>query len=163
MPLVIADTSLLVAFSGIDRLDVLQGVFPDVTISPAVLIELEDGDWKEATAALRAIRAGGSIRIQDVASISLPIAPPASLGAGELQVLSLAFQLRKSALIDDGQACRFAERIAVPVIRSLAILARAKEIELIEAVRPLVTGMVQNGIRFSPEVISSFLAAMGES
>ena len=163
MPLVIADTSLLVAFSGIDRLDVLRSVFPDVAIPPAVLSELEDGDWKEATAALLAIRAGDWIRIQHVASISLPIAAPASLGAGELQVLSLAFQLRKSALIDDGQACRFAERIAVPVIRSLAILARAKEIALIEAVRPLVTGMVQNGIRFAPEVISRFLAAMGES
>jgi predicted nucleic acid-binding protein len=163
MPLVIADTSLLVAFSGIDRLDVLRGVFPAVAIPSAVLSELEAGDWKEATAALRAIGAGDWIRIQDVASISLPIAPPASLGAGELQVLSLALQLHKSALIDDGNACRFAERIGVPVVRSLAILARAKEVELIEAVRPLVTGMVQNGIRFSPEVISRFLAAMGES
>jgi predicted nucleic acid-binding protein len=163
MPLVIADTSLLVAFSGIDRLDVLQGVFPEVAIPPAVLVELEVGDWKEATAALRAIRAGDWIRMQHAASISLPVAAPASLGAGELQVLSLAFQLGKSALIDDGQACWFAARIAVPVIRSLAILARAKEIELIEAARPLVIGMLQNGIRFSPELISRFLATMGES
>jgi predicted nucleic acid-binding protein len=163
MPPAVADTSLLVAFSAIERLDVLCGVFPGITIPAAVLNELEAGDWKEASAVLREIRAGTWIRVVPVPAFSFPIVPPANLGAGELEVLRLASYANTTALIDDSAACRFAERIGVPVVRSLAILARAKYLGSIQAVRPLVEGMVDHGIRLSPDLVSRFLKGLGES
>jgi predicted nucleic acid-binding protein len=163
MPIVVADTSLLVAFSAIEQLEVLRGVFSAVAIPFAVLNELEAGDWKEASGVLREVRAGIWIRVAPVPTFSFPIIPPASLGAGEIEVLRLAAYTKTSALIDDGAACRFAGRVGVLVVRSLAILARAKHRGSIEAVRPLVEGMVDHGIHFSPELVYCFLEAMGES
>jgi predicted nucleic acid-binding protein len=99
--------------------------------------------------------------VEPVQAYSFPIVPPANLGAGELEVLRLAACAHTTALIDDSAACRFAERVGVPVVRSLAILARDKHLGSIETVRPLVEGMLDHGIRLSPDLLSRFLKELG--
>lgn len=163
MPIAAADTSLLIAFSAIDRLDVLRGVFPEIGIPPAVVRELEAGDWKEAETVLRAIRLGTWMRVESARTPVFAVVPPANLGAGELEVLSLASPAGWTALIDDSDARKFAARIGVPVVGSLGIVARAKSLGLITAVRPLVEEMVGHGIHFHPDLISRFLQELGES
>ena len=162
MPALPADTSHLVAFSAIDRLDVLRGVIPEVTIAAAVVAELEAGVWKEAEAILREIRRNTWIRIAPACAVAFPVIPPPKLGAGEVETLRLAFSLKLSALVDDRDARRFAERIGVQAVGSLGILVRAKALGLIGAVRPLVEDMLVHGIHLRPELVSGVLAAEGE-
>src|SRR5580765_4415457 len=161
MPAPPADTSHLVAFSAIDRLDVLRGIFPEVTVPLAVMAELEAGEWKEAEAVLREIRLNTWMRIGPVCAEAFPVAPPARLGAGEIETLRLAFSWKLNALVDDREARRFAARIGVKVVGSLGVLVKAKALGLISAVRPLVEGMLDHGIRLNSELVSHVLSGEG--
>ena len=130
----------------------------EIVIPPAVVRELEAGDWKEAATVLREIRLGTWMRVESARTAVFAVTPPANLGAGELEVLNLASSSGWTALIDDSDARRFATRIGVSVVGSLGVVARAKSLGLIDAVRPLVEGMLDHGIRFHPDLVSRFLA-----
>jgi len=162
MPTAIADTSPLIAFSAIRRLDVLRSVFTAITIPLAVARELEAGDWKEAQVVLREIRSETWISQECVESAAFALMPPANLGAGELEVIRLASSSGLTALIDDSDARKFATQIGVSTVGSLGILARAKSLGSIQAVRPLVEGMLGCGIYLGPALVSSFLANQKE-
>lgn len=114
--------------------------FMEIAIPPAVVRELEAGDWKEAVTVLREIRLGTWLRVESARTAVFAVTPPANLGAGELEVLNLASSSGLTALMDDSDARRFATRMGVAVVGSLGIVARAKSLGLIKSVRPLVEG-----------------------
>ena len=65
-------------------------------------------------------------------------------------------------LLDELTGRKVAESLQLPVIGSVGILIRAKQMQLIPAVRPLLEQMVQRGVRYSQRFVTSILRQIGE-
>lgn len=163
MSTAVADTSVLVAFSGVHRLDILRRRYAEIAIPRAVFDEvITDGDgWVEAADVQAALREGDWIRIEDVSTV-IPIRFPPRLGAGEREAILLARTMNLPLLADDRLARRIAAANGVVVEGTLGILASAKQAHFIPSTRPIILAMLANGIRFADDLLSHFFQTMNE-
>ena len=158
-----ADTSFLIAFSAIQRMDLLRAAVGEVWIPPAVYEELvTDGEgWMNARQAQSEVHGGEWLRRWTVPFACLP-SSSAKLGKGELEAVSLAFHNQGVCLVDERRGRAFAKSVGVRVVGSLGVLARCKKSGLIPAVTPLVRAMEESGIYRDPELVVQFLADLNE-
>ena len=163
VPKTIADTSVLVAFSGVQRLDIVRHRYAEIVVPPAVFDEIvTNGEgWTEAADVQAAFREGNWIKIGDLSG-GISIRFPPRLGAGEREAILLARALGLPLLVDDRLARRIAAANGVAVEGSLAILASAKRAGLIPSTKPIVLAMVENGIRFADDLLGQFFQTMNE-
>ncbi|MCW3133672.1 MAG: hypothetical protein N2V78_05020 [Methanophagales archaeon] len=74
------------------------------------------------------------------------------LGEGEIEAIVLAQELGAFLLIDDAKARKEAERIGVECIGTLRILKEAKEMGLIERVKPIILALSFRSMEKAPIV-----------
>jgi uncharacterized protein len=162
--LIAADTSPLVAFSGIDRMDILKALFPRVIIAREVADEIaSDGmRWLQADAVRKEIESAGWLGVEheDFPMIAYPYS---KLSKADVATVSLAKHRGVSLLMDDRRGRDFAAKNQVQVFGSLGVLLRACQSGILPAIKPLISGMEMNGIRFAPNIIQEILAHAGES
>ena len=85
------------------------------------------------------------------------------LDAGEREVLALAVERpRCLALLDDGQARRYATRLGVTFTGTLGVLIRAKRDGLLDQVRPCIEQLQALRFRIAPALRESVLRTVGE-
>lgn len=146
----VADSSVLIAYQEIGYLDLLQVLFHELIVPPAVAHEI--------TPSLR--------KLPDWVTIVHPSSVHAGaegLDAGEQQAISLALEISaKSVLLDDLPARRRAEEMRLPVIGSVGILLIAKDHGYIESVRPYMDSMRATSLYLSDRVYEGILRAAGE-
>jgi uncharacterized protein len=148
---IVADASVLIAFSETELFHLLKVQFHSLVVPPAVVREVtpalgEIPDW------ITEIRPS---RIHEAAE---------RLDAGEREALSLAIELSASRLlIDDLQGRRVAEQLHVPIIGSVGILLAAKEHGHIEKVRPHMDAMRRSSLYLKDSVYVGILQAAGEA
>jgi predicted nucleic acid-binding protein len=97
-------------------------------------------------------------------ALAKPLDPVAraNLGAGEAAVIELALQERvPRVVIDERRGRRTALAVGLEVTGSLGLLGRAKELGLVDGVRPYVEALRASGW-YDAAIIERFLAAMGE-
>jgi uncharacterized protein len=161
MAVLISNTSPLVAFSAIDRLDLLRGIFNEVLIPPAVRHELFPvREWTNARAVQQVISAGTWILVEQ---------PPTSLrpelvrlGDGEAEAIAMALEKKLPVLVDDLRARKIARSLGLEVVGSLGVLARSKETKCIPAVKPIIEAIQRAGIYFDDKLIRQFIIGLGE-
>jgi hypothetical protein len=151
--LVVSDASPLIALGQVGELRLLQGLFGEVVIPPAVAREVAPGvalpSWVK-TRALQQPVAGEILR--------------ASLGAGESEAISLAQELRAEwLLLDELPGRRLAQALGLRVAGTLGLLNRAKEKGLLAAVRPHVEALVRGGFYATPALVARILREAGEA
>ena len=147
----VSDASPLIALHQIDRLELLHDLFA-MTVVPTVVAE-------EVAPSLGMLPRW--IGIQDADRIP-PF--PRRVDAGERAAIALAIQLASDAVILDDLAGRLAAaELGLRAIGSLGLLVRAKRMRLIEEVRPLMDGMVANGLFTSEQLRFEILNAAGET
>lgn len=136
-PLIISNTTPLINFAEIGRMDVLEALFTKLVIPPAVVSELTD---KRSLFPLAA-----QVPSLDFISVIAPKDQPwsRSLGAqlhpGEAESLVLALEnLGSLLLLDDLAAREFAASNALLYTGTLGCLAEAKKRGLIAKVAPLM-------------------------
>jgi len=154
MAAVVADTSPLIALHQLGRLSLLQRIFGEIYIPPAVARELSPG-------------------VPDLPSwivvrgLAQPIASEilrASLGAGESEAMSLALEVKAELLIvDDRPARRLALNLGISVAGTAGILLRAKQLGFVPEVRPLLDEIIRRGFRLSPAIREKALDDAGEA
>jgi predicted nucleic acid-binding protein len=158
--IVIADSDPLIALAGVACLHLLPRLYPRVVAPHAVIDEvmaginvptgddiLEQAPWLERV---------GAPTQGDTLSIAL--------GRGEAEAIALARQYPESLLlIDDRQARRAASAIGLRATGSSGVLVRAKAESLIEAVKPRLLAMRQNGYYLSDRVIQRACQMAGET
>jgi predicted nucleic acid-binding protein len=157
----ISDSSPLILFSRIGRLDTLQALYEEIVIPPAI--------WREVVTA-GANRAGTS----EVAeanwihqqAVSMAVVPERfrGLDSGELEVILLAtsWVTPIPVLLDDGPARRLAQKAGMFVIGSAGIVGRAKELGLVTAVRPMLAELQNAGLFLGPSAERTLLEQIGE-
>jgi predicted nucleic acid-binding protein len=153
MAAVVADASPLIALHQIDHLELLERLFAQVEIPPAVA--------REAAPSLPVLPSWILVRqlSQPIDSLVLR----AALGRGEAEALALAQQTRAElVIIDDRPARRLALNLGLSVAGTAGILARAKRAGFILAVRPLIEQLLRLGFRISPAIIEQVLADADE-
>lgn len=160
----VADTSILVAFSAIHRLDLLQNVFPEVAVPRAVFREIvTDGHgWVQAADIQRELVRARWISAREVLNRSRVESYRLELGAGESEVIVLALETNLTALIDDRRARDVSRREGIKVIGTLGILGRNKQRGYITAAGTLVREMQKEGIYFGVQLIKRFLRDLDE-
>lgn len=154
MAAVVADTSPLIALHQIGQLQLLERLFGEILVPPAVAREAAPS-LPEPPAWIRTVTP-----TQPIGSEVLR----ASLGPGESEALSLALELRADIVIlDDRQARRLASGLGLHVAGTGGILLRAKRAGFIPAVRPLLGQLIGFDFHLSQAILDEILDEAGEA
>jgi predicted nucleic acid-binding protein len=126
MPIVVADTSVLINFLKIDRMDLL-GRYPGrLLATDHVESELADDYPEQKARYATAVTAGvlDTCSVTDPAEVSLflRLAPGVRLGAGECSAIAVALSRGYGVAIDDNRAISVALREAAVVGAKLTVL-----------------------------------------
>ncbi|HEX6818169.1 MAG TPA: DUF3368 domain-containing protein [Ktedonobacterales bacterium] len=154
--LVVSDTTPLINLVGIGLLDLLPQVYGSVSVPQAVADEF----------ATKAASSDPDLThlpwLTIVDGITVDCALP-KLGLGEAAGISLAkAQEAQLVLIDERKARRVALSQGLQVAGTLAVLVRAKNQGLIQAIKPYIQTMETQGRRFSEVLIDQVLKGIGE-
>jgi predicted nucleic acid-binding protein len=163
MSTAISNSSPLIAFSAIERLDLIQCVFNSIIIPQAVDQEVNT----PVTPLTTQTRIWKPIRADWIAVVPVKESPTlatlrASLGAGEAEAIILADERHLPLLLDDLPARKMALRMNLSPVGSLGILARCKYSGAIREVKPLVQELQNAKIFYADWLIQKFLNDMGE-
>jgi hypothetical protein len=154
---IVLDSGPLVALARADALDVLAA-FPDSFVAPLqVRFELEAGAER------------GHVVIDTPSVVYLPLADAlnplalAELGAGEAAVIQHALEQRIGVVgIDERKGRRAARAVGLTVTGTLGLLARAKILGVLSALRPIVERMQARGVWFDEDLVERGLVPLGE-
>lgn len=139
---IIVDTSVLIALEKIDLLPILCKIYEEVI--------LPDGVAKEF----------GSINIschstQKVESkLANFLTHDSNLGRGEAEVIALAYETGKRALLDDLKARKVAIDLGLSISGSIGVLLKAEKLSLIESAAKKVQELKEKGFYVSDELLS---------
>ncbi|MCS6908190.1 MAG: DUF3368 domain-containing protein [Anaerolineales bacterium] len=144
-----------------DRLSLLEALFGEVHIPPAVYREALAKSGAESQrldeALARYIRVSQALELSpDLESVVR------GLGAGEQQAIVLAHHLGALLLMDERLGRSAARRLGVRVAGVAGVLIRAKEAGLLSQVRPLLEAMRREGYWLSDAVLDTAARLAGE-
>ena len=130
----LADSGPLIAFSRINRLELLDELFLKIIVPPAI--------WNEVT--IRGKGLPGAHEVSEVSWIKIQAPDPQLVkslsilvDAGEAEAIALAQTTSDCIiLLDDSRARRVAERLNIKQIGTVGLLLRAKRKGLIDKLRP---------------------------
>lgn len=156
---IVVNSTPLVAFWAIGRLDILRSLFGEIMIPPAVREEFLS---TEKETRRKTLRDESWIRVIELKSPNR-IGAFATLDEGEAQVLVLAEEQNASlVLIDERKARRYAERLKLPLSGTLGILLLAKEERIIPVIAPLLKAIQEAGLYLHNELVEQVLHMAGE-
>ena len=150
---VVADSSVLIALAQIAQLPLLERLYAEVVISPAVRSEVAPSlpnlpPWIHTQVLQRPLDSR-------VAA--------AALDPGETEAISLALETgAESVILDDLPARRLAKDLGLAVIGTAGVLFAAKQRGFIPAVRPPLDALRAAGFRLRKDVYEEILKAAGE-
>lgn len=149
--LAVLDSSALIIFHQIDRLDLLQELLQDFIAPPAVA--------REIAPSLGALPHWVVVR-QPATIPGLA----ASLDPGEREAIALAVLLDPDVVVLDELAGRRREKqLGLNVIGSAGLLVRARRLGLIDAVQPELDAMISRGLYVSRTLYREILESAGET
>jgi predicted nucleic acid-binding protein len=158
----ISNSSPLILYARIGRLELLRDVFTQIFVPQAVYDEIVVAGVNRPGAT--AIWAASWVSIQAIAQWPTDQPMLAALGAGEAQAIILALQLGKqiAVLLDDEKGRRVARQLGIRVYGSAGVLVLAKEGGMISLVRPVLDELRAAGLYLSDPTYNRALALAGE-
>jgi len=159
--IVISDTSVISGLIKIRKLSLLQKVFSEVIIPPEVqseLKELERFDYD-----LSIFKKADWILIRTPEDKKLIAQLEQVLDRGEAEAIALAKELKADfVLIDEKKGRSAAEQQGLNVVGLIGILVRAKRLNFIVHIKPLLDGLIKHNFRISSTLYESVLKKVGE-
>lgn len=146
---VIADTSCLILLDKIGELQLLQLLFEKVTITEQIFEEFGQQlpDW---------------FTIRSVEKVSFQHA--LDLDIGEASAITLALELDSVLLVlDDYKARKVAEKAGLDITGTLGLFLKAKNINIIDSVKPLLEKIQLTNFRYSKKIFEQILSLAGET
>lgn len=161
--LTICNTTPLINLASIGRVDLLESLFGEVIIPPAVMVELlaKESIFPAAASAAR----HHPFRVMNSPHPLLVRGFQASVHPGEAECLALAMERPGSMLLLDDLAARsLAEANGLRFTGTLGILAEAKARKLVDAVGPLLVELRHSARFWLPNRLEQhLLATLGET
>ena len=157
MPRVVANTTPLIAFAKVDRLDILHRLYGVLLIPEAVLSEV-----KYEPARTRVCEASW-IRVVPIKDVERRRMFSARLHAGEVDVMILAQEEGADlVLMDDNAAKKTAKIMGFSVTGTFGVLLRAKREGIIDSVSELADAIIADGFYASEGLRRLVLKMAGE-
>jgi uncharacterized protein len=149
--LAVSDASPLIALHQLGRLALMQGLFSEVVVPPAVAREVAP-----------------SLRTLPFWVLEIQAPPLRGLtgprGVGERAAIALAAHLSADSIVmDELPGRRAAARLGLNVVGTLGLLVRAKRRGLIESVQPEMDALIASGLYVSEHVYHNILGVADES
>jgi predicted nucleic acid-binding protein len=145
---VVTDSACLIGLEGIDRLDLLPGVFGPVLAPPAVIREFGiRPKWLEA---------------RDIGETTILAALRTVVDNGEAEAIALASEYKLRVILDDRQARAAARNLSIPFTGTIGLLLKAREIGLIEQIKPLLDDLARNDFHLADSLRREALRLAGE-
>jgi predicted nucleic acid-binding protein len=159
---VVSDSSPLILYSRIHRLDLLQAVFRDVLVPPAVDAEVVASGTNRAGAA--EVQAAAWIQLRSLANPRSVSALLSRLDDGEAEAIILAIELGGGVplLLDDLAGRRLARDRGLRVLGSPGMLVEAKTAGVILQVRPVLDELRTAGLWLGDTAYRELLALARE-
>ena len=156
---VIANTTPLIALADIGYLHLLKRLYGEIHIPQAVCDEIiddparsvvnENSDW---------------IIVDQISDTTQKKMYQAKLYAGEVEVMILAQEQNADlVIIDDNIAKKTAKYLGLQVTGTLGILLKSKQSGIIQAVKPILELLINDGLYIGEDVKEYVLNAAGES
>jgi uncharacterized protein len=162
LPIVVSDTSPIRALAHLDLLAVLETLFDQIVVPPAVDTELLHPPVGLPQVNVRKLV---FVEIQTPGNLDQVLKLMATLDPGESEALALALELKTSAiLIDEAAGREMARRLGLLPIGVLGTLVRAKQRGLISSVGALADRLKSElGFFISTPLRDEILRIAGES
>ena len=161
---IVSNTSPLLNLAIIDQLHLLHQQFPNILVPEAVTKELQlETNWL-GTIALQAAFSDGWIQSSPVNNRHLAQSLLLDLDKGEAEAISLALE-RSSPIIllDEREGRTAAKLLGLQPIGVLGILLRAKSLNAIIAIEPLIQKLKEDaGFFISTDLERAILQSAGE-
>jgi len=150
----VSNTGPLIALAKLDQLSLLEKLFGQIFIPPAVRRELLAKTGRE------------SARLDDAMASFIEVAPIHSLAPevkiatlrldlGEQEAVALAYERQALLVIDDRLGRAAARRLDLAITGLMGVLVRAKEEGMIQKVRPLLDQVRQQGYWLSDKALEA--------
>lgn len=149
MKVIIADTSCLIIYDRINKLEILQNTFEGLIVTKEVAEEYgELPDW---------------IKIRELEDEAQYLKLTKDLGKGEASSIALALEIKNSLLIlDEKKGRKIAEELGVEIIGSLGVLIKAKDKGIIKSVKEVLVLIEKTDFRISEVIKKKLLHEAGE-
>lgn len=147
---VIADTSCFILLDKIGEIELLRKTFSSITTTQTIATEFgkQLPDW---------------IIISPVQNISYQTLLELEVDAGEASAFALSVEYNSSLLIiDDLKARRLADKLLLNYTGTLGVILKAKELNLLSSVKPLLNKIQLTNFRFSEKVLNEILSIANE-
>jgi len=148
--IIISDTSCLILLSKIDELNLLGKLSENVFITP----EIKNEFTKDLPTWIK-VKKPTDKHYQRILEIDLD--------KGEASAIALSLDLQNSIIIlDDLKGRKIAEKLNLRYSGTFGLILRAKQVGLIEKVKPILAKIRQTNFRFSEELFEITLHEAGE-
>ncbi len=143
--IVISDTSTLILFQKIDEFILLQKVYSELITTPEIAEEFGEKlpDW---------------IKIQPVSDKKYQNFLETQVDYGEASAIALATEYDDVLLLlDDLKARKLATRLKFKITGTLGIIHKAKQMSIVDKVKPLIDKLLLTDFRVADNVIEEIL------
>jgi predicted nucleic acid-binding protein len=149
MKVIIADTSCLIIYDKINKLEILQRTFTELIVTREVSEEYgELPNW---------------IKIRDLEDEEQYLKLAENLGKGEASSIALALEIKSSLLIlDEKKGRKIAEELGIEIIGSLGVLIKAKDKGIIKSIKEVLALIEKTNFRISEAIKKKLLNEAGE-
>lgn len=159
--IVVVNATPIIALSFIQKLNLLQVLYGEVLIPPAVQLEVLAGGQNKV--GIAELGQASWIRV-------MPLKDPrradllSDLDRGEAEVIALAQEINADlVIIDERLARRHVKRLGLALTGVVGVLLKAKEQGFIQEIRPFLEQLRLNGIRLNDALIEEALTLVGEN
>lgn len=150
---VVVNTTPLIALAEIGKLHLLRDLYGEISIPNAVFEEI-----KSEPAYTEVCNASAWINVVSVDTSDKKNMLSSRLHAGEVEVIQYAGDSSADLVVLDDQLARKTARfLGLTITGTMGILIKAKEKGYIQAVKPIMEKLIQNGLFISPEVQAAVL------
>lgn len=147
---IISDTSTLIIFDKIGRLDLLQKVYGELITTPEVAKEYGENlpNW---------------IKVQSVIDKKYQKFLETQVDGGEASAIALATEFENVTLIlDDLKARKLAVNLHFKTTGALGVIIKAKQMSIIPTIKPLIDKLLLTNFRISANIINEILKLNNE-
>lgn len=159
---VVADAGPLIAFAHLDLFSLLPEILGHIIVPDIVLQECLYIPSRPDAVMIKSALDEGVLTVQAYNDAPLE-GLSSSLGAGEQSAISIALTLDCAVLMDDKLARRAASHMGLRVIGTGGVLIKARQMDRIPEVAPLLEQLHAKGYHLSPGLIASILQYTGEA
>lgn len=160
--IIVSDASPLIALAKLECLELLLALFSEVHIPHSVYLEATCARHRRDAQLIDDFVQQNVVVHNDQTTDDYKRFR-SMLDEGESQALRLAAQLQCAILIDERLGRAVAKQQSIPVVGVMGVLLEAKTRGKIDALRPLIEQLLDNGYRLSERVIEIVLKRAGEN